>query len=523
MDHKPDTFDLDRMVEIVRRRWRIIALLTVLITLGAFLLSVAQSKRYTATASVLFENQQVNQLQASGLQDTPSSASQDPQMMATNVQLLAQESGVSQSTAQIVGHGLTPSDVAGAIAVSQQGQTNIANVAATASDPSLAAGIANTFVNQFIAGQQRQQRAAILQGLKLVERQIHALSPQQIAGASGQALLDRAESLRVLARLQGGNVQLITPAEPPSSPSSPKVLRNTGLGLLLGLLVGLGVALLVERLDRRIRTVDELEATYRLPVLAAIPYSKSYAIPPQLNSPNGRAEAEVFRLLRAYLRYFNVDRELRTLLVGSAAPADGKTTVSYNLAEAAQETGTRTLLIEADLRRPNVANHYGLPGGPGLAEVLVGTAALRDAIQSVPVAVRMNGRSTEVTLDILVAGHPPPNPAELLESQAMSRFLQQAAEEYELVVIDTPPLAVVSDAMPLLRQVDGVVLVSRLNRHTRAAAAVLRDRLAGVDAPVLGVVANGATAKTKDAYGYGYGYYTSGNGVKSPKTRMFSR
>ena len=110
---------------------------------------------------------------------------------------------------------------------------------------------------------------------------------------------------------------------------------------------------------------------------------------------------------------------------------------------------------------------------------------------------------------MLVAGHPPPNPAELLESHAMAEFLSWAAEHYELVVIDTAPIAVVSDAMPLLRSVDGVVLVSTLGKNTRDGAALLRERLTGMNAPLLGVVANQVKAKSKDGYGYGYSHYGS--------------
>jgi capsular exopolysaccharide synthesis family protein len=194
------------------------------------------------------------------------------------------------------------------------------------------------------------------------------------------------------------------------------------------------------------------------------------------------------------------------LLVASAAPGDGKTTIAHNLAEAAQETGTRTLLVEADLRRPTLARHYGLRAAPGLSELLIGAAEPHEAIQPVPIATRVNGATGEISLDVLVAGHPPPNPAELMESQTMSDTLGWVAEQYELVVVDTPPIAVVSDAMPLLRKVDGVVLVSQLGKNTRDAAAFLRERLVGVNAPLLGVVANGIRAKSKSAYGYGYGY-----------------
>lgn len=288
------------------------------------------------------------------------------------------------------------------------------------------------------------------------------------------------------------------------------------LGLLLGLLLGLSAAFLLERLDQRIKNVEDLEATYRLPLLAAVPHNKAYAVQVNGAGTHHHGEQEVFRLLRAYLRYFNVDREVRSLLVVSPAPGDGKTTVARNLAQAAQETGTKTLLIESDLRRPDLAQFFGVNAAPGLSEMLVGTAQPHEAIQSIPVATRVNGKTTEVTLDLLVAGHPPPNPAELIESQAMEAALAWATEQYELVVIDTAPLSVVSDAVPLLTKVDGVVLVSQLGKGTRDGARFLRERLAGVNAPLLGIVANGVKSKGAAGYGYGYGYGYYGADVPTP-------
>jgi len=505
--------DLDRVLAVLRHRWWVILLFTVLVGGASFALSEHQRKQYTATAGVLFEDSQLNQ-QASGLQIVNASPTEDPRIMATNVQLLTDAAGVAKLTAAQVGHGLDAADVSRAITVSEQGQTNVANVSATSPSPSLAAAISNAFVAQFIADQRAQQQAFVTQALGLVERQVAALSPQQLAGTSGQSLLDRAESLRILAKLQDGGAQLVTPASPPTSPSSPKVKRNTALGLLLGLLLGLTAAFLLERLDRRMKNPEDLEETYQLPLLAAVPQSKAYAAAPQLGVTDAHAESEVFKLLRAYLRYFNVDREVRSLLVVSAAPGDGKTTIARNLAQASQETGSRTLLLEADLRRPTIAAHYRVDSAPGLSELLVGAVTVEEAIRSIPIVTRVNGSTSDVSLDVLSAGHPPPNPAELIESRAMADVLSWAAERYELVVIDTPPVAVVSDAIPLLRKVDGVVIVSQLGKNTRDAAAFLRERLVGVNAPLLGVVANGVKIRGGGSYGYryGYGYYGPDDG-----------
>jgi succinoglycan biosynthesis transport protein ExoP len=495
--------DFERVLGVLRRRWWVVVLLAVVGGGAAFVFSKLQEKQYTATATVLFSDQALQQ-QAAGLPVLQSSPNQDPQIMATNIQLLTSQSGVARVTARKVGHGLSASGVSDAISVSQSGQTSVANVSATSSSPTLAAAIANTYVRQFIQSQGAQQQASVAQALGLVEKQLKGLSSAQLAGPTGQALLDRAESLRVLLRLQNGGARIVTPAAVPASPSSPKVARNTAVGLVIGLLLGLTLVFLLERFDRRIKDVDELQAAYRLPLLAAVPQNKVYATAPQANGLPDRGEREVFRLLRAYLRYFNVDRELRSLVVASAASGDGKSTLARNLAQAAQESGTKTLLIEADLRRAEMARHYNLRPAPGLSELLVGSAQRQEAIRSVPINTRLNGDKPDAWLDVLVAGTPPPNPSELIESQAMADLLCWASENYELVIIDTPPLAVVSDAISLLGQVDGVLVVSQLGKNSRDAAAFLRQRLKDINAPLLGVIANGVKSPRKGDFGYSY-------------------
>lgn len=491
---------LEQILKVLRRRWWVIGLLVVLSAAAAFALSEAQQKRYTATASLLFQDAAVGQ-QAAGLQPSTNSPSQDPVVMATNIRLLTEQSQAAAETARLVGHGLTGSGILQSISVSEEGNTDVADVSATSADPVTSAAIANTFVSRFIADQRAQQQASINQGLSLVERQVAALTPQQLAGTTGQALLDRAESLRILARLQNGGAEVVSRAMSPRSPSSPRVIRNTGLGLLIGLFIGLAAAFLLERVDRRIKDVRVLEATYQLPLLATIPRSKGYTLPPGADGSHARGK-EVFQLLRAYLRYFNVDRELRSLLITSAAPGEGKSTIARKLAEAAQETGTKTLLLEVDLRQPSCSSHYGIRSAPGVSEVLIGNAEVGEAIQQIPLVTPLNGARAEASLDLLSSGHIPPNPSELLESNAMKDLVAWATEQYELVIIDTPPLGAVSDAAALLHEVDGVLIVSQLGKHTRDVAAYLRERLVGMGAPLLGVVANRVSGRTARDYGY---------------------
>ena len=224
------------------------------------------------------------------------------------------------------------------------------------------------------------------------------------------------------------------------------------------------------------------------------------------------SEGEAFRMLRANIRYFNVDREIRSVLVTSAAPKDGKSTVALHLAMAAAESGSRCLLIEADLRAPTLGQLLGIPSETGLASLLSDpNERLADVGWRVPVTSNMNGTilepdgSAATSLDVVFAGGAAPNPPEMLESARMREVIQEAEREYSLVVVDAPPVLTVSDAIPLLRQVSGVIVVTRLGSNTRHVAERLRDQLRRVDAPTLGVVANFANEKSPLYYGYPYG------------------
>jgi capsular exopolysaccharide synthesis family protein len=512
MDSEQANLSIEQVLGVLRRRAPWILLCFALVAGAAYGFSKNQPKKYTATASLVFNNNQLSQ-QVAGLQAVSSNNQQA--LQNTNLKLV-QLGDMAERTASLLGQGLTKSKVSEDVSVSAQGESNIVDVVATAASPALAADIANTYTNRFVEEQQNGNHKYYASALRLVERQLRALSRRERAGTAGLALQDRAQSLGVLAELRNGDVQVAQPASIPTSPSSPKITRNTILGGVLGLLLGLGLAFLLERLDRRIREPDDLEQVYGLPLLGVIPESKVlHRGGAQAVLPSG--EAESFHLIRAHLRYFNVDREVRTLMVASAAPGDGKSTIARHLAAAAARMGSRVLLLEADLRRPTLARQLDIHSGPGLSDLLIGAVSLDGATQSIALDAQSGERSPGHPVDVLVAGAVlPPNPGELIESHAMEAVLERAKAVYDMIVIDTPPLTVVSDAFPLLGKVDGVIIVGRVGRNRRDVAERLHETLQGTGAPLLGVIANGFKASGLGSYPYSYSYDYSPSGSGSP-------
>lgn len=489
--------DLSAVLRVLRRRIVVVMLCVLLVPASALAFSLIREKQYSASASLLFRDPQLDQKLFGSTFLAPSN---DPDReAATNVKLVSLDV-VAQRTERLLPKVGSVSDK---VVVAAAGKSNVASVMATDADPETAARIANTFAAQYIAFRRGADRAKIRDAQRLVRRQLDSLPVGELASARGRSIRQRSEQLQVLASLQTGNAELVERATAPSSPSAPRVARNTALGAGVGMLLGAMLALLLERLDRRIRDPKELEEIFDRPILAAVPESQS------IEKAGGAlgtysAEMESFRMLRANLRYFNVDRDIKSVLVTSAAPGDGKSTVAWNLASAAGGAGARALLIEADLRHPRFASRLGFGPSKGLSTVLAGESAFDKAVQQIPVSQAANGRAPR-TFDVLVAGPLPPNPADLLESDRMRDLLSEAEDDYDFVVIDTPPTAVVPDAIPLVPLVGGVIVVGRVGQSTRDAVVHLRNQLQNLDAPTLGVVAN-ALKSGVGGYGYAYGY-----------------
>jgi capsular exopolysaccharide synthesis family protein len=282
----------------------------------------------------------------------------------------------------------------------------------------------------------------------------------------------------------------------PTLAVSPNWTRNLGLAGVLGLLLGFGLAVLRELLDTSVKSADDISDLTDASIMASIAYDAATVKRPlvsDLGSHEPRAEA--FRVLRTNLQFVDVDADSKAFVVTSSVPGEGKSTTALNTAITLAQTGQSILLIDGDLRRPQVANVLGLEPAVGLTTVLVGKIGLTDAIQKHDSGVH-----------VLSSGTVPPNPAELLQSQAMATLLASARETYDVIVIDAPPLLPVTDAALLASMTDGALLVVRHSKTTRDQLRGAHDRLASVAADTLGVVFNMVPKKGSGAYGYGYGY-----------------
>lgn len=292
-------------------------------------------------------------------------------------------------------------------------------------------------------------------------------------------------------------VSVIDAAGDAGAPVAPAPLKNLALGLLFGVVFGVALAVFRELMDTSLKTADEVADAAAAPVVGLIPYDTLASRTDRVDISDGHSPtAEAFRVLRTNLQFVDVDSPKKAVVVSSALPQEGKTTTAISLAMMMAQAGQRVVLIDADLRRPTVADRLGLEGAVGLSTVLAGKATLVEAVQNVD----------ESGLRVLTSGLIPPNPAELLQSNAMARLLSDLRETHDLIILDAPPMLPVADAAVLSTLSDGCLLITRAGLTTRHQVEQSVDRLKAVDARLMGCVLNMVRHRRFGGLGYGYGY-----------------
>lgn len=484
-------------LRVLRQRWWVVVLCAILAPTVAYAVTAQEEEEYIATTKVLLRSGELEQgvAQVRPGDQAQATRSLDP----TELDLVSLRT-IAERAARKLGN-IGGDAIAGRVDIVPRPDSSVVGIEAQGNRPEGVAPLANAYAEAYIEFRREEARARIRRAIDVLNSRI-ASRPE--GSDSQRDLRERRDDLQLLESLQTGNAQIVERAVTPVDPVGPKPRRAAIIGLGFGLVLGLGLALLFEFLSRRLNDPQEIEALYEQPLLGTVPESRALSgtgfglaeLPPP--------EAAAFQRIRGNLRYYN-DYNVTSVLVISALPGEGKSTVACYLAAAAAEAGTNVILLEADLRVPTLMARIGLPPTPGLTGILQGTADPADVIQRVP--LQSSGNGTARTMDVIAAGPPQHNPAALVESPAMERLILDLEERYDLVVVDTPASTMVSDGLSLVDKVSGVVVVSRVRRNTRAGARSLRGQLANVRATILGVIVNGVTRSdgVPDYGSYGYG------------------
>ncbi len=316
------------------------------------------------------------------------------------------------------------------------------------------------------------------------------------------ALVKKMKEKGITERSQAVNVWIIEAAQIPKNPAKPRKKRNILLGIILGLFGGIGLAFFFEYLDNTVKTPEDVEEKFGIPVIAAIDLlkDKKQTIVENVLTDTSSLIAESFKGLRTSIFLSSAEQPPKRLLVTSVTPGEGKSSISACLAATIAQTGKKVLLIDADMRRPVQHKNFTIENKSGLSSFIAGVSNQEDSI----------GLDVQENLDLMTAGPIPPNPSELLGSKKFEQILLNTGNEYDMIIIDTPPLASVTDPLVLSKLVDGVIIVTWAGKTTYEMLGKGLKQLKEIDAPLTGLVLNRFSAK-KSGYYYNYGdyYYAS--------------
>jgi polysaccharide biosynthesis transport protein len=488
-------------LNLMRQRKWWVSSITVLGLAVSLVFSLTAHKQYSATAQLLVQPS-VNASALNGGQEQPVTQTD----VQTELQLIT-----SAPVQQAVRNRLKSTP---AVSASEVGQTNVMAITATSQTPSQASLIANLYATAFVQYQQEVASHSLTTAEAQLRTQISSIGQQvkslrgNTTSAEATALLNQEAVLKEqLAQMQvsgatdTGDVALVTPAQTPISPSSPKPVQDVLLGLAAGLALGIGVAFLRHSFDDRLASKEATEHAGGVPVLAMTPLVAPWPRQRQqplvvvVTQPSSPA-AESYRSLRTSLQFVRQEKQLKSLVVTSPGAGEGKTATLANLGVVFAQAGERVVLVSCDLRRPRIAEYFGLDEHVGLTSVLLGQRTLEEALLPVPDVDR---------LSLLPSGPVPPNPAELLNSGKFREIFRRLQDQYDLVLIDSPPVLPVTDAAILSQHVDATLMLAAAGQTRRSDLHRAVEKLDQVGATILGIVLNKVTRHTGSYYG-GYAY-----------------
>lgn len=504
---------LQDYLRVIRRHKLLIALITIAFVLLALGRSISQPTVYTTSAEVNFSDPlQDLTIVGEGGQVLPDVSPQ--QRASINADLVTRPE-TTERVRKRLDTDVPAASLAAGVSTSVDLQTNLVLITAAWGDPQFAADLANAYAEEakrtgVDAAKDRLRRAqdSLLASLEAARDQTPV---NGIRVSILEQNLARARSLLTII----DPVQIAREAQVPSAPSSPQVARDTVLGGFVGLILALIAAFVRDAFDRRLHNAQEVHEELAMPIVGRIAetaFSHSGLV------ANGRLpmiehDFEAFRVLRMNLAYLGGEAPLRSVLVTSALPQEGKSSVSIALASAAALAGQRVLLVECDLRRPSFEHRMGISRAPGLTDYLLGNAQPRDILQVVEIAEpgRVNGAGpaqgggSAGSFVVIPAGIPVPTSPELLQTERFRTFIEKITRAYDLVILDGSPLLSVADPLELAPVVEGVLVCVRVQQTTRDQVRAARAALSHLPGRPSGAVVTGLR-RGDETYEYYYGY-----------------
>jgi polysaccharide biosynthesis transport protein len=512
------TIDLKRYLFLFWQWAWLIIIVAFLAGLTAFFLSQRITPTYQASATGLIEV-------PSGTMGESTALFASERLGQTYSQIMT-NTAVMEQTISWLGMEMTPRQLAGMISVQQVQNTQLLRVSVVSIDPNAAAAIANTVVEVFSNEIQNQQarryelsKTSLEARMTDVENQIDEFRDQLLTTSAQEdverleakivqyegiyfSLLNSYEQIRTAEAQSMISVTLIEPAAVPNSPFRPRVFNNVVLAALTGSLMTVGGIFALDALDDTLKSPDDIRDKLELPVLGIIDeFSQDEdngAGLITMKKPRSPV-SETFRILRTNVQFASIDKELNSVLVTSAEPTEGKTTIASNLAVVFAQSGRKTMLIDADLRRPNLHKKFNINNSRGLTSIFYQRISYN--IDNDDLVIK----SPIENLQVLTTGKLPPNPSEILASSKMKHLIERITKETEMVIIDSPPVLAVTDAVVLSPLVDGVLIVVASGKTSVTAARNMIEQLERSNAKILGVV-----LKFKDGggrrYARRYGY-----------------
>lgn len=488
---------LREYLKVVRRRWIVLVAIVGLTMAAALALSLAQTKQYDATAKLLFRSTEpINSLLGQ------SSSAPDPERQTnTEIQLIKLDT-VGEEARKALHTQMSASDILDKVETEADGNSDLVSVTARDPSPRRAAAIANAVATAYVEFRRESARSSLQEAATLARNQLDSLSPEDQASSQGRELQARLRELEISSSLQTGGVQVVRHASPPTSPSAPRPLFSTILGGFLGGVLALLLIVALEFSDRRIRDEEDAQTAVPLPVLAQIPRAARRMTGP---SHGDRLQEEGYAALAANLLHSGARSAPRALMITSPTAGDGKTTVTLGLARALAIGGQRVIAIEADMRHPRFAERIGIHDGVGFGGVLAGVGSLQEELVDIDVLTMSPSESepaSGASFRVLPAGPLVAPPQVLLARPELMQAIDDARADSDVVILDTPPIGMVHDAMNIVNLVDATVLALRIHWTNKDAARKALRTLRQLEARVLGSVFV-ATNRPAGYYGEG--------------------